>query len=93
LDNPNDGPKVDERRQKPRKPSGARVWADPGGVLPVVDCKIIDITDDGAQVAALSGRRLPDVFILQHEATRILGEAHVVWRNGNNVGVRLIKRG
>ena len=91
MDNLNDGPKIDERRRKPRKSSGARVWADPGGVLPVVDCRIIDITEDGAQVAALSGRPLPDKFLLQHEATRILGEAHVVWRNGNLVGVKLIK--
>jgi hypothetical protein len=91
LDNPNDGPKTEERRQKPRRPSGARVWADPGGVLPVVDCKIIDITEDGAQVAALDGRPLPDKFMLQHEAARIVGEAHVVWRNGNLVGVKLAK--
>jgi hypothetical protein len=92
LDNLNDSPKIDERRRKPRKSSGARVWADPGGVLPVVDCRIIDIAEDGAKVSALNGRPLPDRFLLQHEAARILGEAHVVWREGAIVGVKLIKR-
>ncbi len=87
----NDGPKAADRRQKPRKPSGARVWADPGGVLPVIDCRIIDISEDGAQVTAVNGRPLPEKFWLQHEATRILGEAQVIWRNGSLVGVKLTK--
>lgn len=92
MDSLNEDPKTSERRRKPRRNSGARVWADPGGILPVIDCKIIDISEDGAQVAALNGRPLPEKFMLQHEATRIVGEAHVVWRNGPLVGVKLIKR-
>jgi hypothetical protein len=87
-----DGTKVTERRAKPRRASGARVWADPGGVLPAVDCKIIDISEEGAQVAPLSGNPLPDKFLLQMEPTRILGEADVVWREGARVGVRFSKR-
>ena len=91
MDATQDGPKSIERREKPRKSSGSQVWADPGGVLPVVDCKILDISEDGAQVAALNGRPLPESFILQHEAQRILGEAHVMWRNGASVGVKIIR--
>ncbi len=91
MDTTQDSQKSIERREKPRKSSGSRVWADPGGVLPVIDCKILDISDEGAHVAALNGRPLPEKFILQHEAQRILGEAHVIWRNGVSVGVKLIK--
>ena len=87
-----DGTKGAERRAKPRRASGARVWADPGGVLPAVDCKIIDISEQGAQVASLSGDRLPDKFLLQIDATRILGEVDVVWREGARVGVQFAKK-
>ena len=81
-----------ERRAKPRRASGTRVWADPGGVLPAVDCQIIDISEDGAQVASLSGEPLPDKFLLQVEPTRILGVADVVWREGARVGVLIAKK-
>jgi hypothetical protein len=81
-----------ERRVKSRKPTTLRVWADPGGVLPVVDCRIIDMSDDGAQVAAVKGGELPDVFTMQVEASRIVGEAHVVWRTPQSVGVKFAKR-
>jgi len=87
-----DGTKETERRSKPRRASGARVWADPGGVLPARDCKIIDINEEGAQVAALSGDPLPDKFLLQVESTRILGQAEVVWREGARVGVLFAKK-
>ncbi len=92
MDTKQDGPTSIERREKPRKSSGSQVWADPGGVLPVVDCKILDVSEDGAQVGALDGRPLPERFILQHEAQRILGEAHVIWRYGASVGVKLVRR-
>ena len=87
-----DGTKVTERRAKPRRAGGTRVWADPGGVLPAVDCQIIDITEEGAQVAPLGGNPLPDKFLLQVESTRILGQAEVVWREGARVGVQFAKK-
>ncbi len=58
----------------------------------MIDCKIIDISEDGARVAPLNGRPLPEKFMLQHEASRVLGEAHVVWRDGDIVGVKFVKR-
>ena len=87
-----DGTKQSDRRTKPRRASGARVWADPGGVLPAIDCQIVDISEDGAQVAPLNGGPLPDKFVLQVEPTRILGEADVVWREGARVGVHFAKK-
>ncbi len=80
-----------DRRGKPRKASNLRAWADPGGVLPVIDCRIIDITADGAQVAAPQGVELPDAFMLRLDSARVVGEAHVVWRKGEFVGVKFVK--
>ncbi len=89
MDNAYNGTKETDRRKKPRRSSGTSIWADPGGVLPVVDCKILDISDEGAMVRPMRGGALPDRFILQHETFNILGEAEVIWRNGNVVGVKL----
>jgi len=76
---------------KPRRPSGARVWADPGGVAPAIDCKLIDVSDQGARVAPMYGGELPDEFSLELDPTRSLGDAKVVWRQGGAVGVQLKK--
>lgn len=84
-----DGSKASDRRVKSRRPSGVHVWADPGGVLPAIDCRVVNISENGAQVAAVNGLPLPDRFQLQVDSTRILGEAEVVWRNGAVAGVRL----
>lgn len=80
-----------DRRDKSRRPTRLRAWADPGGVAAVVDCVIVDVSEGGASVAALNGAELPDAFHLQVDATNRLGEARVVWRKGSAVGVRLAK--
>jgi len=67
------------------------VWADPGGVLPVIDCKIRDISDEGANVAPVNKIEMPDAFTLQLDASRVVGEAKVVWRGPDSVGVELAR--
>ena len=80
------------RRKSRRRPAHVRAWADPGGVAPVVDCLIVDISDEGASVAPIVGSDLPDAFRLQLDASRVVGDANVVWRRGRAVGVTLTKR-
>ncbi len=89
MDNVFDGTHDTNRRKSSRRGSESRVWADPGGVLPVIDCKILDISANGARVRALHGGELPDQFILKQETTNIIGKADVIWRNGNTVGVKI----
>jgi PilZ domain len=81
-----------ERRTASRRRSDARVWADPGGVLPVVDCKILDLSKTGAQLLVLQEAELPQRFLLQHDSSRILGMVEVVWRKEHRVGVRFCTR-
>ena len=81
-----------ERRRRARRPTHSAAWADPGGILPVIDCKIIDLSDGGARVTAPPGVEFPDVFQLQIDSSRILGAAEVVWRGYRQVGVRFLTR-
>lgn len=81
-----------ERRVKPRRSSTLRAWADPGGVLPVIDCRVIDISESGARVMPVVGTDLPDHFTLQVNSSTIVGEARVVRRTEQFVGVEFVKR-
>jgi hypothetical protein len=79
------------RRRQPRRRARMRAWADPGGVAPVVDCMVLDVSEGGASVIAVNGADLPDVFELQLDGRRSMGKAQVAWRSGVAVGVKLEK--
>ena len=79
------------RRRHPRHRARMRAWADPGGVAPVVDCLVLDVSEGGASVIAVNGADLPDAFELQLDARRTMGKAQVAWRTGVAVGVKLDK--
>ena len=81
-----------DRRTRKRKAMSSFAWADPGGILPVIDCRIIDFTEDGARVVAPPGVEMPAIFQLQIDHSRILGAAEVIWRENNHVGVRFLTR-
>lgn len=79
----------DDKRAQTRKPTRISAWADPGGSAPAVDCLIIDLSDDGAQLVSVTGVPLPDKFTLQVAKCEI-AKASVVWRTERSVGVRFL---
>jgi hypothetical protein len=81
-----------DRRTQRRRAINSPAWADPGGILPVIDCRLVDFTDDGARVVAPPGVDMPAIFQLQIDSSRILGAAEVIWREHNHVGVRFLTR-
>jgi PilZ domain len=81
----------DDQRGKPRKPARIKAWADPGGAAAPVDCVIVDISEDGARVASVSGDPIPDAFSLQLDQKTEVAEAAVMWRAQNAVGVKFVK--
>ena len=80
-----------DRRKSSRRATRVRAWADPGGIAPVVDCVIVDVSEEGAGVTPLHGAELPDAFHLQVDRANPVGEAKVVWREESAVGVKLAK--
>jgi hypothetical protein len=81
-----------DRRQKNRRIENVRAWADPGGIQPVVDCQIVDISEGGARVRPVKNIEMPDAFALQIDSTRDLGAVDVVWRDQRSVGVKFAKK-
>lgn len=81
-----------DRRNTDRKQTRIRGWADPGGVAAPADCLILDLSPTGARVASVGNKPLPDTFTLLSDARSPLGEARVVWRGENMVGVNFEKQ-
>ena len=79
------------RRRHTRRRTRIRAWADPGGVAPVYDCVVLDVSEGGANVVSVTGVDLPDSFELQLDARNKMGRAEVAWREGAAVGVKLDK--
>ena len=81
----------DDRRRKARKPTRIQAWADPGGAAPAVDCVIVDISEESARIASVTGAPIPEAFTLQDDAKNEVGEATVMWRAANAAGVKIVK--
>ena len=81
----------DDQRDKARKPTHIRAWADPGGASPPVDCVILDMSEDGARIVSVSGAPFPDTFTLQLSRNNELAKATVMWRTSDTVGVKFQK--
>jgi PilZ domain len=82
----------EDRRNATRRPTRIRAWADPGGTTAPADCVIVDLSEEGAMVSATGERPLPENFELLNDANSKLGDAKVMWRSGDSVGVRFEKR-
>ena len=82
----------EERRIATRRPTRIRAWAEPGGTSAPADCVIVDLSEEGAMVSSTGERPLPDRFALLNDANSKLGDATVMWRDGDSVGVRFEKR-
>jgi PilZ domain len=79
----------DDQRSQARKPTRISAWADPGGQSAAIDCLIIDLSEDGAQLVSVTGAPFPDRFTLQVAKCEI-AKASVVWRTERSVGVKFL---
>jgi hypothetical protein len=77
-----------DRRSEPRRRGHARVWLDPGGYLPAIDCRIDNVSPAGARLVIPESAVLPDRFRILPDGRRDPLEARIIWRNGSLVGIR-----
>lgn len=80
--------KAAERRKSPRHLVGV-----PGTITlsegKTVGCVVMDISTRGARITTPS--KLPDKFSLKIRASALGLDCHVLWRHGQDVGVRFGK--
>jgi hypothetical protein len=51
----------------------------------------VDISEEGARIASVTGTPIPDAFTLQDDAKNEVGKAAVMWRAAKAVGVKIVK--
>ena len=79
-----------ERRGRDRLPTNLAAWADPGGARPVIECRILDLTEQGARLLQPSGVDIPAMFRLETGVKGVMQTAQIVWRKGPRVGARFV---
>lgn len=52
-----------------------------------IDCRVRNLSPNGACLDVASPFGIPDDFILAIESDRLRQPCHVIWRNGNRMGV------
>jgi len=79
---------MDDKRKSPRRrvlKGGKIVFAD---ALRVIDCRIRDLSPDGARLIIASTMGIPDTFLLLEQSTGKLYPTSVVWRQAAALGVK-----
>ncbi len=79
---------LSERREDPRRKSCLDSWADPGGLMAAIPCRVIDMSTTGAKIEC-ADPSLPDNFTLVLGSAKYVAE--VVWRRQIFVGVAFRK--
>ena len=78
---------MDDRRATPRHK------VDLGGKLlfpdasRIVDCRVVDMTEDGARIKFAAGLDVPDRAYLWELKTNMVFECNVRWRKAGSIGV------
>ena len=76
-----------ERRSEPRRPVELAGICEFGADRQRLDCKIIDISNSGAQVKSDQVDKAPDNFRLYIQPLNLVMDCRVMWRKDNRMGV------
>ena len=87
-------PKFKENREAPRYSLARLATILPGNGAPPRYCLVTDISDGGVRIDLNGYIRLPDEFVLLFagDAPAQNGTYKVIWRRGQEVGAKFIKK-
>ncbi len=82
---------MQEHRQHPRIRSFLRGEIVHSGGAIRIECTVRDLSNDGARMQVPRSVPLPDPFDLQVPQRHLLERCSIIWRHGDEVGVRFIQ--
>jgi hypothetical protein len=66
-------------------------WIDTGGGTPLLDCTVLDVSDEGARITVACPAALPRVFYLVYsKQTLRRRRCRLVWRVDGEIGVNYL---
>ncbi len=80
---------IEEKRETTRQRSYGDIWVDPGELATPIFCKVLDISHGGARLMVQGASVLPDTFVMCMATSK--RHARVMWRSGQEVGVKFEK--
>src|SRR5262245_29959470 len=84
-------PKFLEQRRAPREDVQFSAWIDIGDGGSLLDCTVLDVSDEGARITLASPVRLPKIFhlVFTRQGTR-RRRCRLVWRVDGEIGVNYL---
>ena len=80
-----------ELRKHRRQELHYRAYVDLCDGMPVRSCRLVDVSEHGAQLTMASAADLPDQFVLLlAESGKVRRRCLVVWRSEKQLGVRFV---
>ena len=81
----------DEHRKHRRQTLRYRAYVDLCDGLPVRACRLLDVSEQGAQLIMDSAATLPDQFVLLlAEGGQVQRQCRVAWRSEKQIGIRFL---
>jgi PilZ domain len=79
-------------KRKPRRRRHHTAWVTLNDGITRVECRVVDVSDAGAQIICDKPDALPDRFVLALALTASTRRTYeVVWRRGRTVGIQQIE--
>ena len=80
-------PATGERRREPRRPVELGGVCEFGDKLERINCKVLDISNSGAQLSSDEAYKAPEYFRLYILPLNMVLDCRVMWRKENRMGV------
>jgi hypothetical protein len=78
-------------KRKPRRRRHHTAWVTLKDGIARVECRVVDVSDTGAQIICDRADALPDRFVLALALTASTKRAYeVVWRRGRTIGIKAV---
>lgn len=83
--------KTKNKRKTARRKAGSTGWIRQEGAFAVRQCNVINLSDDGVQIAIEATEKIPSTFtLLLSRDARSGRRARVKWRRGTQIGAQFI---
>jgi hypothetical protein len=81
--------KSKDKRKVTRRKAGTIGWVRLDGGFATRQCNVVDISDDGVQIALEAAQKIPDTFtFLPSRGVGSGRRARVIWRRGSQIGAK-----
>jgi hypothetical protein len=81
-----------QTRRRPRRRRQHTAWVTLKDGITRIECRVVDVSDAGAQIVCNKADALPDRFTLALALTAATSRSYeIVWRHGRTLGIKAVE--